>query len=70
VMVDIATNKITDHIKYDAGALVMITGGRNAGRVGVIQRWGWVTLLTASFCTVHLTAVVHVTNRVTHRSDT
>jgi len=38
VMVDIATNKITDHIKYDAGALVMITGGRNAGRVGVIQR--------------------------------
>mmetsp|Transcript_163 Transcript_163/g.763 ORF Transcript_163/g.763 Transcript_163/m.763 type:complete len:184 (-) Transcript_163:156-707(-) len=38
VMVDIATNKITDHIKYDAGALVMITGGRNRGRVGVIQR--------------------------------
>jgi small subunit ribosomal protein S4e len=38
VMVDIATNKITDFIRYDAGALVMITGGRNAGRVGVIQR--------------------------------
>ena len=38
VMVDIATNKITDHIKYDAGSLVMITSGRNAGRVGVIQR--------------------------------
>ena len=38
VMVDIATNKITDHIKYDAGALVMITGGSNRGRVGVIQR--------------------------------
>ena len=38
VMVDIASNKITDTISHDAGALVMITGGRNAGRVGVIQR--------------------------------
>ena len=38
VMVDIATNKITEFIKYDAGALVMLTGGRNAGRVGVITR--------------------------------
>ena len=38
VMVDIATNKITEFIKYEAGALVMLTGGRNAGRVGVIQR--------------------------------
>ena len=37
-LVDIATNKITDFIKYDAGALCMIVGGRNAGRVGVIQR--------------------------------
>jgi len=38
VMVDIATNKITDFIKYDVGALCMITGGKNCGRVGVIQR--------------------------------
>lgn len=38
VMVDIATNKITEHIKFDSGSLTMITGGRNAGRVGVIQR--------------------------------
>ena len=38
VMVDIATNKITDFVKFDVGALCMITGGRNAGRVGVIQR--------------------------------
>jgi len=38
VMVDIATNKITEFIKYDAGALVMLTGGRNAGRVGIITR--------------------------------
>ena len=38
VMVDIATNKITDFIGHGPGALVMITRGRNAGRVGVIQR--------------------------------
>lgn len=38
VMVDIATNKITDFVKFDVGALCMVTGGRNAGRVGVIQR--------------------------------
>jgi len=38
VMLDIASNKITDFVKFDVGALCMITGGRNAGRVGVIQR--------------------------------
>ena len=38
VMVDISSNTITNHFKFDAGALAMITGGRNAGRVGVIQR--------------------------------
>lgn len=38
VLVDIATNKISESIKFDVGALCMITGGRNAGRVGVIQR--------------------------------
>ena len=37
VMVDISSNTITNHFKFDAGALAMITGGRNAGRVGVIQ---------------------------------
>jgi small subunit ribosomal protein S4e len=37
-VVDIATNKILKFAKYDAGAMVMITGGRNAGRVGVITR--------------------------------
>ena len=25
-------------VKFDVGALCMVTGGRNAGRVGVIQR--------------------------------
>jgi small subunit ribosomal protein S4e len=36
VQVDIATGKIMDFIKFDVGNLVMITGGRNLGRVGVI----------------------------------
>lgn len=36
VKVDIETGKIVDYIKFDVGNLVMITGGRNLGRVGVI----------------------------------
>jgi len=36
VKVDIETGKIEDFIKFDVGNLVMITGGRNTGRVGVI----------------------------------
>ena len=37
VMVDIATGKIKDFIKFDSGNLCMITGGHNLGRVGVVQ---------------------------------
>merc|ERR1712179_623102 len=37
VMVDIATGKVKDFIKFDTGNLCMITGGHNLGRVGVIQ---------------------------------
>merc|ERR1711860_462457 len=37
VMVDIASGKIKDFIKFDTGNLCMITGGHNLGRVGVIQ---------------------------------
>ena len=37
VVVDTATNKIKDFIKFDIGNLVMVTGGRNTGRVGVVQ---------------------------------
>jgi small subunit ribosomal protein S4e len=37
VVVDTATNKIKDFIKFDLGNLVMVTGGRNTGRVGVVQ---------------------------------
>ncbi|KAF7559497.1 hypothetical protein G7046_g4671 [Stylonectria norvegica] len=36
VKIDLATGKITDFIKFDTGAVAMVTGGRNMGRVGVI----------------------------------
>lgn len=36
IQLDIATSKITDHIKFDTGNLAMITGGRNLGRVGTV----------------------------------
>jgi len=35
-VVDIATGKITDFVKFDSGNVCMIVGGRNMGRVGVI----------------------------------
>lgn len=36
IKVDIATGKITGHIKFDVGKTVMVTKGRNAGRVGIV----------------------------------
>lgn len=36
IRLDLETNKIEDYIKFDSGNLVMITGGHNLGRVGVI----------------------------------
>lgn len=36
VKIDLTTGKITDFIKFDTGAVAMVTGGRNMGRVGVI----------------------------------
>jgi small subunit ribosomal protein S4e len=36
IQVDISTGKITDHIRFESGNLVMITGGRNLGRVGTV----------------------------------
>lgn len=33
---DLVENKIVDYIKFAAGNLVMVTGGRNMGRSGVI----------------------------------
>ncbi|KAH7859805.1 hypothetical protein Vadar_005703 [Vaccinium darrowii] len=37
IKLDLEANKITDFIKFDAGNVVMVTGGRNRGRVGVIK---------------------------------
>ena len=36
VKFDIENNKMVDFIKFDTGAQVMVTGGRNMGRAGVI----------------------------------
>ncbi|CAF9912568.1 MAG: 40S ribosomal protein S4 [Gomphillus americanus] len=36
VKIDLSTGKITDFIKFDTGAIAMVTGGRNMGRIGVI----------------------------------
>jgi len=36
VRIDIATNKIIDHVKFDIGNAVMIGGGNNMGRVATI----------------------------------
>ena len=36
--INIANGKILDHLKFEVGALVMITGGRNLGRVGTLEK--------------------------------
>lgn len=36
VKFDLEQGKILDYVKFDTGNLVMITGGRNMGRAGVI----------------------------------
>jgi len=36
VKIDIATGKVTGHIKFDVGNLCMVTKGANVGRVGLI----------------------------------
>ncbi|CAD5230761.1 unnamed protein product [Bursaphelenchus okinawaensis] len=36
IVLDIKTGKITDWVKFDAGNLVMVTSGRNIGRVGIL----------------------------------
>jgi len=37
VKIDLTTGKITDTVKFDIGNLCMITGGRNMGRVGLVE---------------------------------
>ena len=36
-MFDIETGKVKDFAKFDIGQMVMVTGGHNNGRVGIIQ---------------------------------
>ena len=40
IRIDLGTGKITDFIKFDVGNLVMVTGGRNLGRVGDVVTSG------------------------------
>ncbi|CAA6672106.1 unnamed protein product [Spirodela intermedia] len=37
IKLDLEDNKIVDFIKFDVGNVVMVTGGRNTGRVGLIK---------------------------------
>jgi len=37
ILIDVAGNKIVDHVKFEVGNLAMVTGGFNHGRVGVIH---------------------------------
>ena len=36
VKLDLATNKVVDHLKFEIGSLAYVTGGNNIGRVGTI----------------------------------
>ncbi|GLU05209.1 hypothetical protein SLE2022_223210 [Rubroshorea leprosula] len=38
IKLDPESNKIVDFIKFDVGNVVMVTGGRNRGRIGVMKR--------------------------------
>lgn len=38
IKLTIKSGKITDHIKFEVGNLAMATGGRNLGRVGIIEK--------------------------------
>ncbi|KAL8147982.1 hypothetical protein AgCh_005347 [Apium graveolens] len=37
IKLDLDNNKIADFIKFDVGNVVMVTGGRNTGRVGILK---------------------------------
>jgi small subunit ribosomal protein S4e len=37
VKIDLETGKVVEFVKYDTGNLVMITGGRNTGRIGIME---------------------------------
>eukprot|EP01097_Dermamoeba_algensis_P002212 TRINITY_DN187_c0_g1_i2.p1 TRINITY_DN187_c0_g1~~TRINITY_DN187_c0_g1_i2.p1 ORF type:complete len:266 (+),score=44.71 TRINITY_DN187_c0_g1_i2:90-887(+) len=35
---DLSEKKVTDYVKFDTGNLVLVTGGHNIGRVGVVEK--------------------------------
>jgi len=37
VRFNLDTGKITEHLKFDVGSLAMITGGKNLGRIGIVE---------------------------------
>ncbi|MFS8001453.1 putative ribosomal protein S4e [Helianthus anomalus] len=37
IKLDLESNKIVNFIKFDDGNIVMVTGGRNTGRVGILK---------------------------------
>jgi small subunit ribosomal protein S4e len=37
IKIDLETNKVVDFIRFDVGNVVMVTAGRNTGRVSVIK---------------------------------
>ncbi|PRP75505.1 40S ribosomal protein S4, X isoform-like [Planoprotostelium fungivorum] len=39
IKLDLAENKIVDHVTFSLGNLVTVTGGRNLGRIGVITKF-------------------------------
>ena len=36
IVYDIASGKVTEHIKFDLGQVAMVVGGKNRGRVGTV----------------------------------
>ena len=38
IKLNIKTGKIMEHVKFEVGNLIMVTGGRNLGRVGVLEK--------------------------------
>ncbi|PHU17964.1 40S ribosomal protein S4 [Capsicum chinense] len=51
IKLDLESNEIVDFIKFDVGNVVMVTGGRNKGRVGIIKNR---EKHRGSFKTVHI----------------
>jgi len=38
VKLDTATQKVEQHLRFEVGSRVMVTGGRNTGRIGIVER--------------------------------